>query len=114
MGTFNRVYQPGGFSPTAQDYFRLFMVFAVSSVTRYRASESGEHPYGYYLAAQNHLSRTPLVGSLDAIQNLLLVARFGMYHHIGKEKFPGGVKVANLRHRYVPLGYFSLLYAPVY
>lgn len=37
LGIFNRIYngippQP----PSAQDYFRLFMVFSISAVTRYR------------------------------------------------------------------------------
>lgn len=85
MATFNRIYHPSGDPASAQDHFRLFMVFALSGVTRYRASDSTDHPYGYHLAAQKYMSNTPLVGSLDAIQNLLLVARFGMYHHIGKD-----------------------------
>lgn len=90
MEIFNKVYhispaQP----PSSQDYFRLFMIFSISAVTRFRRSVSNEHPYGYYLAAQNYLSSIPLVRSLDAIQNLLLVARFGMYHHIGTYKMPG-------------------------
>ncbi|KAH8656884.1 fungal-specific transcription factor domain-containing protein [Ilyonectria robusta] len=59
------------------------MVFALSAVTRYRKGESKEHPYGYYLAAQTHIGGFPLIGTLDTIQNLLLVTRFGMYHHVG-------------------------------
>lgn len=62
------------------------MVFAISAVTRFRKGLSQEHPYGYYLAAQAYLGTTPLLGTLDAIQNLLLVSRFGMYHHIGKSE----------------------------
>ncbi|KAK8055969.1 transcriptional regulatory protein [Apiospora rasikravindrae] len=100
LGIFNRIYngtppQP----PSAQDFFRLFMVFSISAVTRYRRAsipictytfapaapkgDSSEHPYGYYLAAQEYVGSIPLVGSVEAIQNLLLVCRFGMYHHIG-------------------------------
>lgn len=45
--------------------------------------DSSEHPYGYYLAAQEYVGNIPLIGNADAIQNLLLVCRFGMYHHIG-------------------------------
>jgi hypothetical protein len=78
------MYHPSpGQTPSAQDYFRLFMVFALSAVTRYRKGLSKDHPFGYYLAAQEYLSEIPLIGTLDAIQNFLLVARFGMYHHIG-------------------------------
>ncbi|KAK6842308.1 hypothetical protein PG987_003168 [Apiospora arundinis] len=84
LGIFNRIYngtppQP----PSAQDYFRLFMVFSISAVTRYRKGDSSEHPYGYYLAAQEYVGNIQLIGSVDAIQNLLLVCRFGMYYHIG-------------------------------
>ncbi|KAK7970395.1 hypothetical protein PG996_001176, partial [Apiospora saccharicola] len=89
LGIFDRVYnrappQP----PSAQDYFRLFMVFSISAVTRYRRlryahGDSSEHPYGYYLAAQEYVGNIPLIGNADAIQNLLLVCRFGMYQHIG-------------------------------
>lgn len=63
------------------------MVFALSAVTRYRKGESKEHPYGYYLAAQTHIGGFPLIGTLDTIQNLLLVTRFGMYHHVGKTMY---------------------------
>lgn len=81
---FERVYRlnsAASYSP--QDYFRLFMIFAVSGVSRFRAGRSCEHPYGYYLAALTHIDAIPLIGSADAVQNLLLIARFGMYHHIG-------------------------------
>ncbi|KAK8027479.1 hypothetical protein PG991_004535 [Apiospora marii] len=47
------------------------------------AIEGSEHPYGYYLAAQEYVGNIPLIGNADAIQNLLLVCGFGMYHHIG-------------------------------
>ena len=67
----------------SQDLFRLFMLFAISGVTRYRAGLSKEHPFGYYLAALAHIGSVPLVGSPDAIQNSLLIGRFGMYHHVG-------------------------------
>ncbi|KAI9158632.1 Positive regulator of purine utilization [Paramyrothecium foliicola] len=80
----NLMYHPSpGQVPSPQDHFRLFMVFALSAVTRYRKGDSKEHPFGYYLAAQEYLAGIPLIGTTDAIQNFLLVARFGMYHHIG-------------------------------
>jgi hypothetical protein len=59
------------------------MIFAISGVTRYRAGISKEHPLGYYLAALALVQDIPLIGSPDAIQNSLLMARFGMYQHIG-------------------------------
>lgn len=59
------------------------MIFAISAVTRYRAGLSTSHPYGYYIAALRWIDDVPLVGDQNAIQNLLLVARFGMYYHVG-------------------------------
>ncbi|KAJ4986211.1 Zn(II)2Cys6 transcription factor [Stagonosporopsis vannaccii] len=69
--------------PNEQDRFRLLMVFAISATTRYRAGLSPQHPYGYYLAAESCLGSIPLIQNTEALQNLLLIARFGMYHHIG-------------------------------
>ncbi|KAK7225242.1 hypothetical protein V2G26_013245 [Clonostachys chloroleuca] len=84
METFNRVYHPEvNQSASSQDYFRLFMIFALSAVPRFRTGACEDHPFGYFLAAQGYLGGVPLIGSMDAIQNLLLIARFGMYHHIG-------------------------------
>lgn len=59
------------------------MIFAISAVTRYRANLTAYHPYGYYQCALRWIDKVPLLGSADAIQNLLLVARFGMYYHVG-------------------------------
>jgi hypothetical protein len=59
------------------------MLFAISGVTRYRSGLSKEHPFGYYLAALAQIGSIPLIGSPDAIQNSLLIGRFGMYHHVG-------------------------------
>lgn len=88
LDVFGRVYSVASISerPSAQDYFRLFMIFAISDTTRHRAcrnhSQNAEHPYGYYLAAEGYLHGMPLIKDAEAIQNLLLIARFGMYHHI--------------------------------
>lgn len=82
LSIFDRVYDDSRTS-SDQDHFRLLMVFAISATTRYRAGISNEHPYGYFMAAESYLGVIPLIRDLDAIQNLLLVARFGMYHHIG-------------------------------
>ncbi|KAJ4354122.1 uncharacterized protein N0V89_005855 [Didymosphaeria variabile] len=84
LGIFNRLYSPSVENPiTNQDRFRLFMVFAISATTRHRAGLSAEDPYGYFKAAEGYLVSVPLIKDLDAVQNLLLIARFGMYHHIG-------------------------------
>jgi hypothetical protein len=82
LSIFDRVYDSSIIS-SDQDQFRLLMVFAISATTRYRAGLSNEHPYGYFMTAEKYLGNIPLIKDVDAIQNLLLVARFGMYHHIG-------------------------------
>ncbi|KAM0716137.1 hypothetical protein Q7P37_008651 [Cladosporium fusiforme] len=84
LEVYTKVYgSKGNDQCSSQDQFRLFMIFAISGVTRYRAGLSKEHPFGYYLAALAHVKSVPLIGSPDAIQNSLLMARFGMYQHIG-------------------------------
>jgi hypothetical protein len=82
---YNKVYMRAGDESQCapQDLFRLFMLFAISGVTRYRSGLSKDHPFGYYLAALAHIGSIPLIGSPDAIQNSLLIGRFGMYHHVG-------------------------------
>jgi hypothetical protein len=83
LSIFNRLYSPLVDNPvTIQDRFRLFMVFAISATTRHRAGLSPENPYGYFKAAEGYLGSIPLIKDLDAVQNLLLIARFGMYHHV--------------------------------
>ncbi|KAL5113491.1 hypothetical protein ACEQ8H_008627 [Pleosporales sp. CAS-2024a] len=83
-GIFSRLYLPAspGTSVSIQDRFRLFMVFAISATTMHRSGLGSQDPYGYFKAAERYLGDVPLIKNLDAIQNLLLVARFGMYHHI--------------------------------
>jgi hypothetical protein len=84
LEVYDKVYTSAGSDESSsQDRFRLLMIFAISGVTRYRAGLSHEHPFGYYLAALAHVKSTPLIGSPDAIQNSLLMGRFGMYQHIG-------------------------------
>lgn len=77
-----RLYHEPTQSPDPQDMYRAFMIFAVSSVTLYRKGETPVHPYSFYRAAQQYFSKVSFFGSLGAIQNLLLIARFAMYYHI--------------------------------
>ena len=85
LTTFHRIYRSERDTsiPSKQDYFRLFMMFAISSTTRYRTGQSSAHPYGYFVAAEKYMAEVPLIKDIDAIQNLLMIARFGMYYHIG-------------------------------
>lgn len=59
------------------------MVSAISSVTMFRRGLIEEHPYGFYRSASYLLPHIPLIGSVQGIQNLLMIARFAMYYHIG-------------------------------
>ncbi|KAE8381743.1 hypothetical protein BDV26DRAFT_301017 [Aspergillus bertholletiae] len=68
---------------TKHDAFRAFMILAVGSVMLYRSGVHKHHPYGYFLTALQYIDTNILSGGLDSIQDLLLVMRFGIYHHIG-------------------------------
>ncbi|KAH0335984.1 gluconolactonase, partial [Aureobasidium melanogenum] len=84
MQSFDSIYQtrePQQSSP--QDMFTILMIFAVAAVTMHRQGKIREHPYGYYLSAMRHLGQIPHSKGKDGVQNLLLVARFGIYHHVG-------------------------------
>lgn len=65
------------------DMFRTFMILAVGSIRMYRSGAHSNHPYGYYLAALKHLDANLFSRGIESIQDLLLVVRFGIYHHIG-------------------------------
>jgi hypothetical protein len=54
------------------------MVIAISSITKYRRGETSEHPHGFFRAAQQFAPHVPWLGTLNSIQNLLLVVRFAM------------------------------------
>lgn len=75
---YNRIHE----LPTHQDHYMVFMLLAVSSVTMYRKGQINLHPYGYFYAAQRFMPLIQLVGSITAIQNLLIFARFAMYYHV--------------------------------
>lgn len=78
LSIFKRLYTPPADTPvTIQDRFRLFMVFAISATTRQRSGLSRENPYGYFKTAESYLGSILLIKDLDAVQNLLLIARFG-------------------------------------
>jgi len=79
-----RLYNGHVNPPAESDLYRVFMIMAISSVSLYRSGETAEHPYGYFSAAQRLAQRVPMVGNIEAIQNILLIVRFAMYYHIGK------------------------------
>lgn len=59
------------------------MLCAIGSVVAYRNGQHSQHPFGYYLAALEHFNPDFLGAGLQGIQDILLIARFGIYYHIG-------------------------------
>lgn len=85
---YGRLY-PGGdrevIRHESQDLFRLFMICAIAAVNLQRRGFGIDHPYSFFLAAQPHLQNMRMLDhGIDAIQNLLLLTRFGVYYHIGR------------------------------
>ncbi|KAL8290680.1 hypothetical protein RB597_008765 [Gaeumannomyces tritici] len=70
-------------SPDPHELFRAHIICAIGAVIPYRNGQHGQHPEGYYQAALQHLDSAFLTRGLDSIQDLLLICRFGVYHHIG-------------------------------
>ncbi|KAL4864295.1 hypothetical protein BDV12DRAFT_205820 [Aspergillus spectabilis] len=68
---------------SAHDLFRAFMVLAIGSIHPFRRGSHPYHPYGYFLSAMQHSKSDILSRGIQSIQDLLLIARFGIYHHIG-------------------------------
>ncbi|KAH8645932.1 fungal-specific transcription factor domain-containing protein [Tricladium varicosporioides] len=68
---------------TRHDMFRTFMILAIGSVTLHRTGNHPFHPFGYYVSAMQHFDSNFLTNGLSSIQDLLLIGRFGIYHHIG-------------------------------
>ncbi|KAJ6120676.1 hypothetical protein N7523_004956 [Penicillium sp. IBT 18751x] len=68
---------------TNHDLLRAYMILAIGSVVPYRNGEVDHHPYGYYLSALKYFDDGFLSGGLASIQDLLLVGRFAIYHHVG-------------------------------
>ncbi|KAJ5812470.1 hypothetical protein N7474_008771 [Penicillium riverlandense] len=91
QSTYSRVFlstsenQQPGFPEqhASHDLFRAFMILAIGSVLPYRNGEFEHHPYGYYLSALKFFDDKFLSGGLASIQDLLLIGRFAIYHHIG-------------------------------
>lgn len=82
---FTRVFlsEHGQHTRSQHDLFCTFMILAIGSVIPYRKGSYDSHPFGYYLAAMKHFDPYFIASGLSAIQDLLLISRFGVYHHIG-------------------------------
>ncbi|KAI3577538.1 hypothetical protein IWW34DRAFT_879164 [Fusarium oxysporum f. sp. albedinis] len=66
------------------DIFQLYMAIAIGSIRLFRDKTFDQHPFGFFSAA---LEMNPLAESryntLGNIENLILIARFGVYYNIG-------------------------------
>ncbi|KXJ88338.1 fungal-specific transcription factor domain-domain-containing protein [Microdochium bolleyi] len=87
-GLFSHIYPHGTAAAPRQDLarevkFRAFMVMAVGTIMPFRRNACRHHPFGFYLSAMKELDPVFLSSNLSAIQDLLLVARFDIYYHIG-------------------------------
>ncbi|KAF7191150.1 Protein STB5 [Pseudocercospora fuligena] len=69
--------------PVDQDRFTLLMVCAIAGVALRRRGLISQHPYGFFLTARTLLNSINLRSGLPALKNLLLLARFAVYFHIG-------------------------------
>lgn len=79
----DRAYAEGPSSnQDPQDFFRLYMIFAIAAVSLQREKVATQPPYNFFIAAQYYLPSIDLLHSFDSVQNLLLFARFGIYYHI--------------------------------
>ncbi|KAK5747167.1 hypothetical protein LTR17_000302 [Elasticomyces elasticus] len=67
----------------AQDKFRLLMICAIAAVPLRRRGVIDFHPYSFFLAACALTDNINILDGLDGIQNLLFIARFGVYFHTG-------------------------------
>ncbi|KAL4876986.1 fungal-specific transcription factor domain-containing protein [Aspergillus karnatakaensis] len=72
-----------GVAHSHHDLFRSFMILAIGSIHSFRRGSHPWHPYGYFLSAMQHSKSDILSRGIRSIQDLLLVGRFGIYHHIG-------------------------------
>ncbi|EGU72937.1 hypothetical protein FOXB_16557 [Fusarium oxysporum f. sp. conglutinans Fo5176] len=66
------------------DIFQLYMAIAIGSIRLFRDKTFDQHPFGFFSAA---LEMNPPAESryntLGNIENLILIARFGVYYNIG-------------------------------
>ncbi|KAL4747771.1 hypothetical protein BDW72DRAFT_209390 [Aspergillus terricola var. indicus] len=82
---YRRVFSPSESEQhhSQTDLFRAFMLLAIGSIHPFRRGSHQGHPYGYFLSAMQHFQSDSLSQGIQSIQDLLLIGRFGIYHHIG-------------------------------
>ncbi|TXC10378.1 hypothetical protein FocTR4_00005976 [Fusarium oxysporum f. sp. cubense] len=97
------------------DIFQLYMAIAIGSIRLFRDKTFDQHPFGFFSAA---LEMNPPAESryntLGNIENLILIARFGVYYNIGMYEVhftkPTALSSANTIDRLLTMGAKSSLY----
>lgn len=68
-----------------QELFTANMIMAIGAVGMFRAGLTTLHPFGFFTAA---LSASPpsefSFGTIEDVENLLLIAHFGVFYNIGR------------------------------
>ncbi|PCD30134.1 hypothetical protein FGRA07_10284 [Fusarium graminearum] len=97
------------------DIFQLYMAIAIGSIRLFREKTLDQHPFGFFSAA---LEMNPPAESryntLGNIENLILIARFGVYYNIGMYEVhftrPAALSGADAIDRMLAVGAESSLY----
>jgi hypothetical protein len=75
-------------NPGNSSLFQFYMVCAIAAVKLHSQDSRGaDHrtPLSFFAAAQQYRTDAELTHGILGIQNLLLLARFGAYYHMGKQ-----------------------------
>ncbi|KAF0641085.1 hypothetical protein FPSE5266_06887 [Fusarium pseudograminearum] len=93
------------------DIFQLYMAIAIGSIRLFREKTLDQHPFGFFSAA---LEMNPPAESryntLGNIENLILIARFGVYYNIGMYEVHFTRPAADAIDRMLTVGAESSLY----
>ncbi|KAG5770173.1 hypothetical protein H9Q72_002838 [Fusarium xylarioides] len=106
-------------SEQRHDIFQIYMAIAIGSIRLFREKTFDQHPFGFFSAA---LEMNPPAESryntLGNIENLILIARFGVYYNIGMYKVhftrPTTFLGANAIDRMLTVGAESSLYGELH
>ncbi|KAF3902778.1 hypothetical protein AA313_de0204583 [Arthrobotrys entomopaga] len=83
---YNHVYGPSIGDPSSQDYFQIFMIFAIGSLSQ---TDGDQDPtsigFTYYNSALHYVAKLSLMSGLAAIQNLLLLCIFSLNAKISQD-----------------------------
>ncbi|QPC74622.1 hypothetical protein HYE68_005374 [Fusarium pseudograminearum] len=93
------------------DIFQLYMAIAIGSIRLFREKTLDQHPFGFFSAAlEMNPPAESRYNSLGNIENLILIARFGVYYNIGMYKVHFTRPAADAIDRMLTVGAESSLY----